>query len=569
MSAKHAHRTRPLWGRAPWKWLFSLRVGLVLLALLTVASIIGTLIPEVRDAAGQTLESSLERSQRLVFYSWWYKYLLLLPMALNMACATFRTIMEKVLPASRPRFQRNPQFYEATANRAAVPFAGNAEMAAAAFRARGFRVYVDGALGYAVKGMLSRWGAPISHIGIVLVLLGGFASAWCAREGGLWLVEGEQTDQMTPQGSVAGEQEPLGFTVRCEDFETGFFPRTQIPSKFVSTVTLTEPGRAPRTEAVEVNRSVSAGGWEFHQSSYRPINDWDRYILAVKPAAAGSTTATLEISPGQRRPLPGRAGVEVGVSQNYPLEWTVYERDKAVASGPLSPPVQGDWTLRAERFEPDFVMDGSSIASRSQQLNNPALKVTLQGGGKAPASQWLFGAAEMKQMMRGMHQQGGPFDVELINVEGQAPNFTCTVAVRDGSGARVGDYQLTVGQSVSLTPAAPKPQAASAASGGWTVRVQERIQAYATYLTLTRNPAIPFIYVSCAVMLLGLLVAFFVRPRQVWFRIDESGQRLCVAGIYRHQQTAGLDRTTRAVIDKLAAAHAAHAPAEAPAEVNS
>ena len=62
--------------------------------------------------------------------------------------------------------------------------------AASAFRARGFRVFVEGGEGYAIKGLLGRWGAPISHLGFILVLLGGFASAWFAREGGVWLLEG-------------------------------------------------------------------------------------------------------------------------------------------------------------------------------------------------------------------------------------------------------------------------------------------------------------------------------------------------------------------------------------------
>lgn len=532
-------RTIPMWNRPGWSLLFSLKVGLGLLFLLTVASIYGTLIKD------------LTRAQQVVYYSWWYKYLLLLPMAVNMLCATFKTIVEKIMPIARPRFMRQPQFYAAAPNRAEIPYTGDAATAAAAFRRRGFKTFTEDAFGYAHKGWLSRWGAPIAHCGMIIVLLGGFGSAWFSKEGGLWLLEGGEATTKMSLINDSKQELPLGFSLRCEDFQTGFYPRTRIISKFTSVVSYKEPGEDWHTAAVEVNNSLHIAGWNLHQSSYQPYDQWERYQLAVH-GPGNPTTATLEISPGQRRAIPGLAGSELELTTNYPITWTVLQQGKAAASGLMAQPATGDWVIRADQFEPDFVITTGAPGSRSQNLNNPALKVTMLQNGKELYTQWLFGKAEMKEMMKNaMHQKGGPYTPELVNVDGQAPNWVCQVVLRDGTGALVGDYQLAAGQQVRLqSPAATKPPPAAAGAGEWRVRLAERVQPYATYLTLTRNPMIPVIYGGCAVMLLGLLAVFFVRPRQVWFRVDPASRRLQVAAIYRHPQ-AELDGATRAVLERL------------------
>ncbi len=77
---------------------FSLKICVILLVVITGVSIAGTLI------------SPLDRALALVYYTWWYKSLLLL-LALTMACATWRNVVEVVLPAFHPRFLKNEAAY--------------------------------------------------------------------------------------------------------------------------------------------------------------------------------------------------------------------------------------------------------------------------------------------------------------------------------------------------------------------------------------------------------------------------------------------------------------------------
>jgi hypothetical protein len=72
------------------------------------------------------------------------------------------------------------------------------------------------------------------------------------------------------------------------------------------------------------------------------------------------------------------------------------------------------------------------------------------------------------------------------------------------------------------------------------------VPLYATTLTLTRNPVIPFIYAGCAVMLAGLALAFFVRRRELWLWLDRAGGTLHIIPGREH-----LDRSTRSALERL------------------
>lgn len=565
------NRELPLWQQPGWSLFFSIRTGLVLLTLLAAASIYGTLIPSLVDKEGHELVSALERSQTMVFYSWWYK-LLLLALAVNISCATLRQLLEKVLPGRRPRFMHGLQFYKTSPNAGDVPYRGSAETVAAAFRGRGFHVALEGAYGHVTRGLLGRWGSPISHLGFVIVLLGGFASAWVSREGVLQLVEGEQNDMMLIQKKptleemrkiATGEmeepkpiEEPLGFTLRCEDFQTGFFPKTRIPSHFKSLIAIRLPGCFWDVQPVEVNHSPAINGWILHQTSYNEAKELTRYQLALAGPDHPSTL-TLNVSPGQRRLIPGLGGTEVELT-DPPTTWTILKREQAIATGTLAgAAATGGSTLRAVQFEPDFVMDmeNHTVGSKSQQLNNPALRVSVTEGGQTE-TQWLFGRDDMKQMMKGMHAQQGSFVPELTQITGQGPDWKFQVTVRDTKGLKLGDFSVGLNQVVKLSPdsaanpTAP-PRLNPALAGGWNVKIDQRVPAYMTLLTLTRNPAIPFVYAGCALMLLGLALAFGIRRREAWFWVDGAANRLRVAAL-GGQLIAGLDGGTQKILASLA-----------------
>jgi len=521
-------------------WLSSLRVGIVLLVLLALASIAGTLIED------------LERAQAVVYYTWWYKALLL-ALAVNMACATWRNASTKVLHANRPHFQHQRFFFEGIQPSATIPFHGTPEEVAAHLRDAGHRVYVDGQAGFATRGQWSLWGAVLAHVGFIVVLFSGFLTSWFAQEGFVQLMEGHQTSTMKLR-QTGGDpvDHPLGFVLGLEDFDTAYFPQTRMPAYFRSTISArTREGLPPENALVEVNTSPVFGGWSIHQTSYQAVPQLPRYEVAVQHEDAKSST-TLEFSPGQARPVPGYPGAYLRLVSAAPFRWEVVQNGVKIQESTTNA-ASGATKLLLEtrRFEPDFVMDKDRrITSRSEEAKNPALQVAVVEDGRDIQVQWLFGSPRLKAMMHGSE---GAYNFDLKEVTGEAGAWMCTVEVTEKeSGLPVGAFTLAPGESTVLREAAAAPvsEAPPEPTGPWTVSFVRPVEGHLSVLSLSSNPIIPLIYAASALMMIGLLIGFFVVRRRVWFLVQPKTGTLLLAAAYR-LATDQFDPQTQRVLDRL------------------
>jgi cytochrome c biogenesis protein len=50
-------------------------------------------------------------------------------------------------------------------------------------------------------------------------------------------------------------------------------------------------------------------------------------------------------------------------------------------------------------------------------------------------------------------------------------------------------------------------------------------QLYYTGLQVTKDPGVWFVYFGCAMMLIGLYIAFFLSHKKVWIYLSEDGSR--------------------------------------------
>ncbi|MCX7045315.1 MAG: cytochrome c biogenesis protein ResB [Candidatus Sumerlaeota bacterium] len=564
-------------------------MGITLLFLLTVASIIGTCFP-------------LEKALQLIYYTWWFQALLLATMV-SMGCATWRTIAEKTLPSLRVHFLKSPAIYADFAASLETRFEGSAPDVAYALTKRGFKATIENDCGYACKGLLSRWGAPVAHVGIIIVLLGGFASRWMSSEGVVILMEGEETKAMIPSEALpalrAGSMKnppmiPLGFTLSCEDFETGYFPKTTIPSKYISTVTALDADPPVRAERVEVNHSVTINGWTLHQTSCQEVPGEQRFLVEIRePDAEKSAPIAMEISPGQTRLLPGARNCGLRLDSQYPYAWHITENigflARPLGSGALYGADKGLPMLCIERFEPDFVRsEGRQIKSRSRELNNPAVLIVLHQPARPPQRQWLFAREELKQAMR---RPLGDYECDLTAISGHDPDWLFHITawrtnadagdeppvlpplaprLRSANAASTAPIELALalGDEAPLTDSQASAKAAplddsgaSSSAGGtgesgedhanqWRVRRVKNVVAYVTTLTLTRNRALWLIYAGCGAMMAGLLIAFLPRRKEIWFQVNAAEKKLRVAGKYRYPSQT-LDAATLQALEKL------------------
>jgi cytochrome c biogenesis protein len=344
--------------RSAWKFLSSVKLAIVLIILLTVASIVGTLIPQGRSLAEYSARygslSGLFMALRLtrLYQSAWYLALLLLFAANTIVC-TISRFGPKWRRAFRPAPEAEAK--SVASMRASARFRLSLTLAAArdrvAGRLKSRRYRLDESAKGAKTVILARkrrlgwFGSDIVHLGLLVIIAGGFTSGLGVRRSELALTDGQTAD--VPHAV---------FQVRLDKFETEYYPQGGVKD-WKSTVSVIEGGAAVLTRVIEVNEPLTYKGISFYQQSY----GWDwarsRLVLELRKPGDPAVLKTVTLNVGQR------AAVD-------------------------SPDVTG---VIVRRFVPDFVIgEGNQIQSRSEEPNNPAALVEAWKGEERVFSSWVF-----------------------------------------------------------------------------------------------------------------------------------------------------------------------------------
>lgn len=119
------------------------------------------------------------------------------------------------------------------------------------------------------RGAFARFGVPVIHGGILIVLTGALIGQIFGFQGFLTLKVGETADRIVIRGT-ANSTRALPFALKCTDFKTSLYPGGQ-PQDFVSTIELIEAGSTVVKKYLRVNDPLSYKGIRFYQSSYGTI----------------------------------------------------------------------------------------------------------------------------------------------------------------------------------------------------------------------------------------------------------------------------------------------------------
>ena len=141
-----------------------------------------------------------------------------------------------------------------------------------------------------LAALLDRWprnrwriGFAVTHLSILLILLGAVLTVLFKQEGQLAIPEGQEAGVVarSPEAGAPSEIR-LPFTVRLDSFEIDVYPGTQRPAMFRSRVHVRDAALpAPVPFVIEMNKPLSYGGWKFFQSSYHIEGDSRTTILSV------------------------------------------------------------------------------------------------------------------------------------------------------------------------------------------------------------------------------------------------------------------------------------------------
>jgi len=153
----------------------------------------------------------------------------------------------------------------------------------------------------------ARLGTYLTHLSILLILVGALIGAWWGFKGEVWIREGEIVDGFVLK-NPRQDVRPLGFQVRCDAFRIDFYPDGS-PREYLSTLTFIDGDKVVIDHApLRVNHPLSYRGLSFYQSSYGISAS---AVLEVRSKGAAHT---LRLGEGEVKPLPG-TDAELGLMQ--------------------------------------------------------------------------------------------------------------------------------------------------------------------------------------------------------------------------------------------------------------
>jgi cytochrome c biogenesis protein len=234
----------------------SLRVAIVILLLLAIYIVIGTLIPQhsapewyretYPNIAPIILALSLDSS-----YSSPLFMVLVSLFALNLGSCSLLSLKGQMKQARHDYF---PPFSSSESQIESVSLAD-----IETYCRKGHFSIVRGAEPEKFKAGKFRWGvfgATITHIGLLVLFVGGLIGNMMATE---------QVVSMLPGNEVSFAEE--GFVIRLDDFYMTFEEGGAV-KQYVSEVTLLNDDGSEREETLWVNRPLAHNGVKFYQASF-------------------------------------------------------------------------------------------------------------------------------------------------------------------------------------------------------------------------------------------------------------------------------------------------------------
>ncbi|UCG78272.1 MAG: cytochrome c biogenesis protein ResB, partial [Nitrospirota bacterium] len=307
-----------------WDLFASVKLAAITFGLIALSSIIGTIIeqggePEknlqiLQKMFGESLAPSLYRiSEKLgfmdMYHSWWFISFLVLFTTNLIICSLDRLprilkiVRQPVHPLPEEKFSTYTISREIQSSSSAEPLRDSLRTAIKRFGFNATEVSESGTVQfYADKGAWSRLGVYITHLSILLILVGAVIGIFFGFNGFLNLPEGYSSQvAYARNGGTAHE---LGFTIKLDDFDVEFYEGKDMPKDYKSWLTVLKNGREVKKQAIEVNTPLRFDGYTFYQSSYGAMpNPQGLYI--IRATSNTGKSEVLNLSPGESFKIPG------------------------------------------------------------------------------------------------------------------------------------------------------------------------------------------------------------------------------------------------------------------------
>ncbi len=436
-----------------WKFIISIRLTIAILIILSAVCIIGTVVPQ--NAPLSTYQKAYHESTYTLlkstgctdlYHAWWFIAIMGV-FSLNLTACTLHRIPRsiKMISKSNPvisedhakellcsrKFtfaETSPEkerlFSETLEKHLTKPVITKTENQISFF---------------AEKGRFSPLAFYLTHAGILIIIVGVLIGT-IGYKGYIQLFEGETKNQVMIRDSR--ENSALPFELRCDKFEITFY-KNNMPKDYKSKLTVLENGKEVLTKTIEVNDPLFYRGIRFYQSSYGTGNNSNSdVLLSIHPLAE-----KVEVQ------------YRASVGETFPLKGT---KD----------------TVKVERLIADFSIDDKGhYFSKSDQLNNPAVQLTITPEKGEPYKVWVF--AKFPDFHKKENQV---YDFHFVNI----------------------------------------------------------FPTYYTGLQVAKDPGVLTVWAGCLLMTIGIYLAFFTSHRRIWLTIninEDSVQAIAAGTCTKNRET--------------------------------
>jgi cytochrome c biogenesis protein len=293
-----------------WKFFASVKLAIFIFIILAVSSIIGTIVEQQAepakniallakffgDSAAPTVYNIFAKLGFMDMYrSWWFVSFLILFCLNLIVCSlerlpkTWKFIQRPLKPLTESGLKAMPikreQSLKTSVKVAKDEFVN-------ALTSAGYKILEatgdDSVQIYTQKGKFGRLGAYVVHISIILIFIGAIIGARFGFNAYLNLPEGATSDvaYSSPTDVI-----PLGFSIKCNWYNTEYYNESMAPREFQSELVVIEDGREVLRKVIEVNDPLVYKGITFFQSSYGVLRGTlDEFFVSKDPTDGRMST---------------------------------------------------------------------------------------------------------------------------------------------------------------------------------------------------------------------------------------------------------------------------------------
>ncbi len=137
----------------------------------------------------------------------------------------------------------------------------------------------------ASKHAIGRFGVIILHLGIIILLLGGFISHAFGYKAVMNIMEGDFDDvAVLKDGTLV----PLGFELYLDEFRVLYYDNSTRAKSYISEVRVVKDGKGVAERVIDVNHPLTYNGISFYQTSFGVYPNNNAQVRATAIASNGA-----------------------------------------------------------------------------------------------------------------------------------------------------------------------------------------------------------------------------------------------------------------------------------------